>query len=131
MRRPHPEWDSSGWRADLVVVWLGTNDTSTEPHPAENDFREGYRSLLRNIERLHGSNVPVILLVSDNKPMLKTWIHKIQEAEYAAGRDRVRVVVLPNVKGSSEGCDYHPNVSAHASIARYMIPRIREAAGWN
>ena len=40
--QPLPYWDPKQFQHDLVIVALGANDYSTEPHPLDEDFLAGY-----------------------------------------------------------------------------------------
>jgi hypothetical protein len=42
-------WEPSSWRPDGVLILLGNNDFSTEPHPDDHVFTDAYLELLRQL----------------------------------------------------------------------------------
>ena len=55
-------WDFNKWKPDAVVINLGTNDFSTEPHPIETVFNRKYTRLVKFIREQYGE-VPIFCVV--------------------------------------------------------------------
>mgnify|MGYP000565073380 CR=1 FL=1 len=52
---------SPGYRPDLVVINLGSNDFSTEPHPYKREFVKAYMQIIAQL-REHYGNIPILCL---------------------------------------------------------------------
>ena len=50
---PDSRWDVNAWQPDLVVINLGENDFTQGPAPSEDEFLEGYLSLLRDLRNAY------------------------------------------------------------------------------
>ena len=64
-------WDFSKWKPDAVVINLGTNDFSTEPHPIETVFNRKYTHLVKFIREQYGE-IPIFCVVG---PMIDEPCH--------------------------------------------------------
>ena len=54
--RPLPAWNftASPYRPDIIVINLGSNDFSTEPHPSREEFAAAYTRILRTLRDAYG-----------------------------------------------------------------------------
>ena len=43
------KWNFKGYLPDLVVINLGSNDFSTEPHPYKSEFTKAYKQILAQL----------------------------------------------------------------------------------
>lgn len=130
---PRPLWDFQRWRADLVVINLGTNDFSTNPQPTEIIFVQAYIDLLNDIRRQYPF-APIIAMAGPILPdyaagYVETAVYHMNSAQ----SDRnVHFLRVPNnlVMPDDYGCDYHPNISGQQKITAVLLPKIREVMGW-
>lgn len=124
--------DATPWpaprRADAVVVFLGTNDLSTEPLPSANAFDAGYAALLDRIRALHGASVPLFLLSDAGRPRLSEAVERVLAAETKAGRT-VHGVQLP-APGPDWGCDNHPGATSQQRYADALTAALGDVLGW-
>lgn len=130
---PRPLWDFQRWRADLVVINLGTNDFSTNPQPTQAVFVQAYIDLLNDIRRQY----PFAPIIAMAGPILPDYAAGYVETAVAhmntAQQDhRIHYLRVPNnlAMPADYGCDYHPNVSGQQKIAAALLPKIREVMGW-
>lgn len=130
---PVPLWDFQRWRADLVVINLGTNDFSTNPRPTQAVFVQAYIDLLNDIRRRYPF-APIIAMAGPILPdyaaaYVETAVHHMNTAQ----QDRnVHFLPVPNnlTMPTDYGCDYHPNISGQQKITAVLLPKIREVMGW-
>jgi hypothetical protein len=61
---PANYWDPQKYSPDLVMIYLGANDYSTDPHPTDEEFVGGYQRFValagideHLLDRSHGSNL--------------------------------------------------------------------------
>ena len=55
------KWNFKGYRPDLVVINLGSNDFSTEPHPYKSEFTKAYKQILAQL-REHYGDIPILCI---------------------------------------------------------------------
>lgn len=127
-------WDASksAFDPDITVIYLGTNDFSTNLQPMYNAFRRNYLNLLGQIKANYGEDHPILCVAS-----------KADEGLFDYVRDIVNSCGLKNVTyygffngvhyddDRELGADWHPNYLAHKKIAYAIIPYIATAAGWD
>lgn len=125
----HSAWDFSRWQPDVVVVNLGTNDFSTQPHPPQETFVTSYVEFLRTIR----SNYPQAHIFAIAGPIMQPPANLyIENAVSRINDNRVHFVLIENTLSTNTdyGCDWHPNEAGQAKIAQHLIPAIRGVMGW-
>lgn len=124
-------WDfKNGYRPDLVIINLGANDFSTEPHPYRSEFIEAYKTILQQIRQGYG-DIPVICF----KPSMVTApvFSYYQEAARDLGDSNIYVVEMKDgllKVGIDYGSDWHPNYSGQRKIAMELIPLVSAIMNW-
>ena len=112
-----------------VVVFLGTNDVSTEPAVPQAELVAGYRRLLERIRGLHGETVPLFLVSDEGRQRVTAAVQAILQEEAAAGRGASHAVLLPAPLGDL-GCDAHPGAQTQQAWAESLATAMRTALGW-
>lgn len=144
---PEP-YDFDSWRADAVVINLGTNDESAFHQPEWSDEATGRRFKQRlnddgsynseDIERFVKAAEDFLWIVRKNNPnadiiwaygMLGTaFLPYIKEAvnRYTAGSTdkRVSVLELPEAVGETMGARQHPGALCHKAAAKVLAAYI-------
>lgn len=121
MANPKAKWSSAEWKADLVVINLGTNDVSTEPKPDKGDFIKGYRDLIAAVRGFYPEAKLLLCVSPMNQDTLKPWIEEIAAAEKAD------FLVLPTLSQTEmSGCQWHPTVAGHQKMADKLIIKLNE-----
>ena len=121
-------WERDQFKPDLAVVFLGTNDHSTEPTPKAEDFSQGYRDLIAAAREGRG-RLPVLCLYPVDREILAKRVEAIVAEEQSAGLP-TQVLGLPAPKQDELGCDWHPKAVVHARWAKLAEPKIREMMKW-
>jgi lysophospholipase L1-like esterase len=130
----HPEV-TPGLRppADLVIVNLGTNDFSTEPDPPDTTFVTAYVELLAEVRR----QSPRAQILATIGPMLSgADLERAERAIRQAVEHRVRAgdsrVLYHKLRTANDkpGCDWHPNLRTHESMAKELEEPIARALKW-
>lgn len=129
---PTEPWDfKNGYRPDLVVINLGTNDFSTEPHPYQTEFVAAYKQILTQLRQNYGNDVPILCLYSCTMGAL---VYHFYEAVMQVMNDkniyllRLRDDLLN--QESDLGGAYHPSYQGYKKMAMSMIPFISTITGW-
>jgi lysophospholipase L1-like esterase len=118
----HNYWAPQRFVADVVVVMLGSNDYSTAPAPADEQFVAGYLALLQQIH----ADYPLAAVLAMCAPMNHgPQCANIAAAASAATPAAAFFVVPVATLDSGYGCDSHPNQSSQQAIAQAVLPTIK------
>ncbi len=126
-----PKWDfAAGYRPDLVIINLGSNDFSLEPQPYKSEFVKAYTQILKQIREGYG-NVPVICVYSCTVP---APVYSYFEAALAEMNDPdIHLVSLPAglLNTTTDlGSVWHPNYNGQRKMAMVLIPQIATIMDW-
>jgi hypothetical protein len=126
---PKNLWDFSQWIPDAVIVHLGSNDFSSEPHADPQDYIKNYIQLLKAIRKNY-PEASLYCMCTMGWPNFHQWVEEVVKNRNDSGDKNVYFVGYPNVPENELGCDYHPNVKAHRQIADVLVPILRKTLGW-
>jgi lysophospholipase L1-like esterase len=112
-----------------VIIHLGTNDHSTEPHPDAKDFTQEYVKFLKHIREKYPKAL-IYCFVTSGWPNFAPVIDKIVEKRNSAGDKHVYMVNYDPIAQNEMGCDWHPNYLAHQKLADKLVPVLKEAFDW-
>lgn len=129
MERSDVLWDFQSWVPQLVVIKLGTNDHSTEPQPSADVFIRGIHGLINQVNAAYGY-LPIILLADHSLPQLVSRMQTAAQQQRNMGNDQVHFVQVTHPPQSQLGCDWHPLVAGHESMAAELTAAIRSLLGW-
>lgn len=129
MEREDLPWDFQRWIPDAVVVKLGTNDHSTQPEPPAEIFIAGVHGLLRQVHEAYGE-VPVFLLADTSLPQLVERMQIATQQQREAGNHNTHFVRLSHPPKAQRGCDWHPLVVAHKTMAAELVAAMKPIMGW-
>ena len=125
---------------DVVVINLGTNDWSylNERQPINaSDFTAGLVAFAKSIQAKYGAGVQIFIttspMLSDSYPTAADAQHTTQgnaiKAAVAQIGSHAHFVDFPTQDGTSLGCDYHPSLSTHESMATILEAAIKGVVG--
>lgn len=103
---------------DIVVVMLGTNDYSTDPMPADEQFIYGYISFLTTIR----SDYPTARIISVCAPFQRG--NQCSNIAAAAQASQVEYLYMPSDLVTCPelcGCDGHPNAEGQENMAKALL----------
>lgn len=115
---------------DLVLIYLGDNDFSTELQPSLRTFAKRYAELLRKIRTNYGENVPILCVAAKLDPGI---FYYISESVEMSGMSNVHCATMQEAvfnQDSDLGASYHPNYKGQKKMASIMIPYISTLTGW-
>lgn len=125
------QWDASyGRYPDIVVIYLGANDFSTEMQPSKQTFIDRYCELLSKVKQNYGENIPVLCAAAKLDPGIFEYV---KSACIASGFKNVAYIPIEDKvhdSGSDLGACWHPNYSGQKKMASIFIPYIATMAGW-
>lgn len=132
-RQEPVKWDASqsDFAPAVTVIYLGTNDFSTNRQPSRSMFKNNYIRLLKSIKHNYGDEHPIVCAASNADPILFEYI---REAVEDSGM--INIVYTGFFQGihfnndSDLGASSHPNYSGHQKIAHALLPYIATATGW-
>jgi lysophospholipase L1-like esterase len=117
-------WNFSLFIPDLVVINLGTNDSSTQGDPGQ-PFIDAYVAFIRRI-RLHYPSAWILCI--DATAAVTSDIAQVVSTTHAGGDMKIEAFTLTGQNGS--GCDGHPNVASDALMGASLAGEIRRVMGW-
>ncbi len=128
------QWDFGSWKADVVVLNLGTNDFAKgDPGQA---YVDAYAGMVKQI-RGHYPDAYIVCAVGS---MLGggeltqdiKYVTGVVAAANTAGDKKVSFVDLGQQDGNANGlgCDYHPSLKTHKIMADTLTAAIKAVAGW-
>jgi len=127
-----PVWDFSSWIPQVVVVNLGTNDFSTQPHPDKSVFQDAYIQLISRVQ----SNYPGVTVFCVCGPMIgepcASYVEEVVDQCQGNGADAVYYIEAPTslLTMPDRGSDWHPNIQGQQKTADIVVPIIRETMNW-
>lgn len=130
--KEQPTWDLRRQVPDAVIINLGTNDFSTEPHPPEEVFAKGYEALIADVRRVY-PDVP-IFCVAGPRMMgpANVYLQAIVERQRARDGGRTHLALIQdNLQTPVDfGCDSHPSITGHRKMADQLKPVLSSVLGW-
>ena len=127
-----PVWGFA-WQPDVVVINLGTNDFSTNNDPGELLFVGAYVALLERLrERYPGALILCTvapLLGEPDRTTVITYLDSAIAQRAAAGDTLVERIDL-SVPTEGWGCDWHPSIATHESMAQALIAILQARLSW-
>lgn len=126
---PTSSWDFGSWIPDAVVVNLGGNDYSTEPHPDTEAFIDAQARLLKRMREAYPKAL-LACFVSGGWPHYKGYVDQAVERRRRDGDRNVDVLVYEDFRQEELGCDWHPKVWGHRRLAGQLAPWLKERLGW-
>lgn len=111
---------STTFTPDVVLVTLGSNDYSTNPHPSDADFTAGYRNLIVQIQ----DDYPDAKIAAICEPVPgEGECENIQSI--AAEMYLTYIRIDDSIYTEPYGCDYHPSVQGQQNIADIVAPVVQ------
>ncbi|WP_319052595.1 SGNH/GDSL hydrolase family protein [Streptomyces europaeiscabiei] len=121
-----PDWDTARYRADAVVINLGTNDVGHGVSSAQ--FQAGYTSLLRKVRAAHPQ--AWIFALETFRGRFVPQTEAAVQGAIAGGDSRVSFVDTTGWLGSGDLTDsVHPNDQGHRAITDRLAPIIAARIG--
>jgi lysophospholipase L1-like esterase len=126
-----PKW-SFGRKADVVLVNLGTNDSSSgaggDPGVA---FETAYEAFLKTV-RGHYPAAWILLTLGPmtSDPLLTAMRAHLSNVVAAMADAKIATFDIPPQDSTSTGCDYHPNVAEDQTMAGVVTSAIRAHLPW-
>lgn len=137
--RSIPQDENSIWSfpaeaaAQAVIINLGTNDYSTAPDPSDVAFIEQYDRLLSVIRQNYPDafilcTVGPLLSGSDLETARKNIALAVSRRNQAG--DTKLVSYEMQTLNEKPGCDWHPGLATHQTMADELLPLIKNALNW-
>jgi lysophospholipase L1-like esterase len=130
MRRGDVMWDFQSWVPDAIVLKLGTNDHSTEPHPSEAVFTRGLHDFISAIRDANGDKVPLFLVSDPSSAPNPERVKKVYQEQIARGAKALWFLEV--ARGSEEelGCHWHPKAVVHERMAAQLSALMKKELHW-
>lgn len=125
---PASAWDfeKSPYRPDAIVITLGTNDFSTQPHPTGEEFVAGYRTLIEKLRRAWGEELPVLCVT--HSPIAAKLVEEMVKTIPGTALADISWGVYNRT--TDLGASEHPNRYGHEKMAKVVIEEFQKLTGW-
>ncbi len=128
------KWDFSRWTPQAVVINLGTNDFSTEPHPDSAVFTDAYRRLIDRVRTTYpGVTIFCICGPMIGEPCFSYVRETVESEQRREGREKDVFFIgidETTLLASDWGCDHHPNIYGMQKMMNVIVPEIRLRMNW-
>ena len=128
-----PVWDFTSWVPQVVVINLGTNDFSTQPHPVKAVFQDAYMQLINRIQ----SQYSAVTIFCVCGPMIgepcASYIEEVVEQcqQINANKEVYYIPISTSLLTMADrGSDWHPNIQGQQKIANMILPIIQDTMNW-
>lgn len=124
-------WDFSVRKPDIVIINLGANDFSTEPHPYRAEFVNAYTEILTNLLGKYGNDQAILCLMpyAVSAPVEEYYREAIKNAD-GSNIHFLRMPVDYINTTSDLGSSWHPNYTGQKKMAMMLIPYVATITGW-
>jgi lysophospholipase L1-like esterase len=116
-------WKPERYTPDVAWIMLGTNDYSTEPHPSDEQFVNGFLSLVSQIQLDYSlPNSKILLICAPGSPA-------VQCTNIKAAAETAKVnyfAISDDVWSGGRGCSGHPSQFTQQNMANAIIPTVQE-----
>lgn len=131
--RPDLQWSpaESGYKPDIVVIYLGTNDFSVGLQPTMDRWCEEYLKLLREIRAYYGENVPILCVASKANELMGDYVEEVVRRFGDKNVSWTSIQKDAHNDTTELGSAWHPNYAGHRKVALCMIPYISTLTGWD
>lgn len=117
--------------ADIVVIYLGTNDFSTRPFPPKDKFQAAYSELVKEIRKVYG-DVPILCVASNLSKECFDYINDFVEKSSKVEKIYVAPIFTNFINSKTDfGASLHPNYLGQQKIAMLLAPYIATITGWD
>ncbi|MFT7839311.1 SGNH/GDSL hydrolase family protein [Saccharothrix sp. BKS2] len=123
-----------GWRPQLVVIGLGTNDFSTAINPGEpwtaeslvTAYRTAYHGFLDRLRHRYGPGTTIVVgaTAAGGTTAFADAAERVVRERNARGDDRVRYWYYDDPKLDRLGCDWHFSLHDHRIIAGLLTEHL-------
>ena len=124
-------WDFTSWIPQVVVINLGTNDFTTQPHPDKSVFQEAYLQLIDRVQ----SQYPGVTIFCICGPMVgEPCTSDIEEVVNQCQQNNEAVYYIgisTNLLTMADrGSDWHPNITGQQKITDIVLPVVQDTMNW-
>ncbi|MES2200853.1 MAG: GDSL-type esterase/lipase family protein [candidate division FCPU426 bacterium] len=125
---PGSLWDRSKFKPDAVILFLGSNDYSTEPNPDPKEFYHGFDGLVDQAMK-DRKGTPLFVVNLRGRKVQETAVQEAFQRTKARGLD-VTLVTFENAEDHEFGCDWHPKAVVHERWAKTLEAALKSKLGW-
>ena len=123
------EWNDGSFDPAIVVIYLGTNDFSTEQQPMFNAWYRQYSKLLDEIRRNY-PEVPILCVASKADALLGNFVEQTVKLTALENVYWTSIQDMAHNDTTELGASWHPNYEGQRKVAGLMIPYISTITGW-
>lgn len=125
-------WDASAdsFRPALTIIYLCTNDFSTNRQPRLSVFRESYIRLLKQVKDNYGEGHKILCISSKCDDMAADYV---RDAVNSCGMKDVHFLSITDAIHNNDdelGASWHPSYKGHIKLAHAIIPYVSTLTGW-
>lgn len=123
-------WDyPSQAKPDVVVINLGTNDFSTNPHPSQQEYTDGCKRMVAHLRKVYGQ-IPILCIAPHVGGEVVEYVSAFVEN---SGDGKLYFMALMEHYRNPDtdlGSLWHPNHEGQRKMAMAIAPYLSTATGW-
>lgn len=118
------KWDFSKFTPDVVVINLGTNDSSTHGDPGQ-PFIDAYVAF---VKRVRAKYPGAYIVCIDATAAVTSDIATVVSTIKGGGDTKIEAFAMTGQNG--QGCDGHPNVASDQAMGQSLAAELQRVMGW-
>lgn len=126
-------WNNSLFEPDLIVVNLGTNDTSYTKNIKEriDEFTNGYYDFLKEIRRSNPNSEIICTLGVMGQELCPAVENAVNQFKGATDDMKIYTHFFEiQLESDGIGADWHPSLRTHQKMSKTLINKIKEVMKW-
>lgn len=126
-------WDHHRFEPHLIVINLGTNDSSYTKGIEERQkaFEDGYYDFLKQVRSCNPNSQIICALGVMGQELCPVVEAAVQRFKASTGDEKIYTLVFEEQKESDGiGTDFHPSLKTQDKMSKKLIGKIEEVMGW-
>jgi lysophospholipase L1-like esterase len=117
-------WDFSKFIPDVVVINLGSNDSSTHGDPGQ-PYIDAYVAFVKRVRAKYPN---AFIMCIDSNSIVTNDVSAVVTAIKGGGDMKIESFAITGQNG--QGCDGHPNIASDQAMGESLAGELRRVMGW-
>ncbi len=128
-------WDFSAFKPDVIVIYLGTNDSSYTGYDEDRqkEYTADYVEFLKKVRSVNAQAKIICTLGTMGNALNGAMNEAVSQYSAQTGDKNISTLDLPLQDIAADGCTIngHPSVTTYDKVAALISEKIQTETGWN